>query len=166
MNNNWGYRAADFCYKSPSVIVRKLIECVSKNGNLLLNVGPDAYGNIPEQSLEILNQIGKWMRLNGSSIYNCGKSDLPKPEWGRYTQNGSKLYAHIMEESIGAINLNGLNGKIKKARLLKDGSEILLLKPWNTAEYPDDAFINFVTPEHSTFPHPDDTATVVELELM
>ena len=41
-----------------------------------------------------------------------------KPEWGRYTQNGKKLYAHIFEESIGAVNLEGLGGKINKVRLL------------------------------------------------
>lgn len=63
-----------------------MVECISKNGNLLLNVGPDAKGEMTRESLVILDEVGEWMRLNGDSIYGCGKSLLPKPEWGRYTQ--------------------------------------------------------------------------------
>lgn len=165
LNNNWGYHATDKCYKTPKQVIRKLVECVSKNGNLLLNVGPNAKGEIPEESLKILSEVGKWMRQNSKSIYNCGISQFSKPEWGYYTQNGNLLYAHVFEGSIGPLCLSGLNGKIKKARLVSDGSEIKLIKPWNVFEYPHDAFINFGTPEHFTFPLPDETDTVVELEL-
>lgn len=165
LNNNWGYSATDHFYKSPRLIIRKLVECVSKNGNLLLNVGPNAKGEIPVESLHILAEVGKWMKENSDSIYGCGKSKFSKPEWGRYTQNGKKLYAHIFEESIGAINLEGLGGKINKVRLLQDGSEMIPSKPWNVMEYPNDAFINFGTPETWSFPLPDEIDTVVELEL-
>lgn len=75
------------------------------------------------------------------------------------------LYAHIFEESVGPINLKGLAGKVKKARLLSDHSEVVLIRPWNTSEFPEDAFINFGTPEHHTYPLPDEINTVVELEL-
>lgn len=166
LNNNWGYAAQDFQYKSSTTLIRKLIECVSKNGNLLLNVGPNALGEIPKESLDILAEIGDWVQKNGDSIYGCGQAYLPKPEWGRYTQKGNLLYAHLFEESVGPINLNGLAGKVKKARLLSDGSELFLSRPWNVAQYPDDAFISFARPEHSSYPLPDQRATVVELELL
>jgi alpha-L-fucosidase len=165
LNNNWGYCAADKQYKSAKLVVRKLVECVSKNGNMLLNVGPDAKGRIPEQSRAILSEVGSWMKQNGSSIYGCGKASFKKPEWGRYTQNGNKLYAHIFEGSIGPVNLKGLGGKVKKARLLSDGSELQLRIPWNASEFKGDAFINFGSPDYHTFPLPDETDTVVELEL-
>lgn len=165
LNNNWGYGATDNTYKSAKTVIRKLVECVSKNGNLLLNVGPDASGEIPEQSLTILEEVGKWIRRNGESIYGCGQADLPKPEWGRYTQKGNKLYAHLFEESVGPVNLAGLAGRVKHARLLSDGSEIFVSRPWNTAMYPNDAFFNFSTPEHFTYPLPDDRDTVVEITL-
>ena len=45
-------------WKQPRLLIRKLVECVSKNGNLLVNIGPDAKGNIPQASIEILNEIG------------------------------------------------------------------------------------------------------------
>lgn len=161
MNNGWGYTAEDLDYKSSGQLVRALVECVSKNGNLLLNVGPDAKGEIPVRSLEALAGVGAWMRANGESIYGCGRAQADKPEWGRYTQKGRYLYAHIYERGIGPICLKGLNGKLKKARFLADGAEIKLGKPWNTAEFPDDAFIEL---KGQALPDPQDT--VIELELL
>ncbi|SHF64154.1 alpha-L-fucosidase [Caldanaerobius fijiensis DSM 17918] len=160
MNNHWGYCADDKDFKTPKQLIRALVECVSKGGNLLLNVGPDAKGEIPEESLQILSEIGKWMRKNGDSIYGCGRAELPKPEWGRYTKKGNKLYVHIFDRGIGPISLKGLKGKIKKARLLSDGSEVNVNEPWNATEYKDYAFINFAGSRL-----PDDIDTVVELEL-
>lgn len=161
LNQNWGYCATDHDWKSPRQVIRALVECVSKNGNMLLNVGPNAKGEIPAESVRILAQVGEWMRQNGASIYGCGRAELPKPEWGRYTQKGNRLYAHIYERGIGPINLRGLNGKVKQARLVADGSEIKLAKSWMTADYAQDAFVDF-----STSRLPDELDTVVELELM
>ncbi len=166
MNNHWGYSSTDKNFKSAKMIIRKLVECVSKNGNLLLNVGPNAKGEIPKESLDILDQIGNWIGENGKSIYNAEKSNLSKPEWGYFTQNKNKLYAHIFEGSIGPLGIQGLNGKVKKARLLSDGSELKIIKPWNTMDYNDYIFINFGTPEHLTYSLPDDIDTVVEFELI
>ncbi len=166
LNNNWGYGATDKTYKKAGTIIRKLVECVSKNGNLLLNVGPDAKGEIPVESVRILEEVGEWVLRNGDSIYGCGQSERPKPEWGRYTSNGNKLYAHIFEESIGPVNLAGLAGRVKQARLLSDGSELFVSRPWNTEMYPNDAFFNFARPEVLTYPLPDERDTVVELTLI
>jgi len=166
MNNNWGYCATDKMFKTPKQIIRKLVECVSKNGNLLLNVGPNAKGEIPDESIAILSQIGKWMKQNGSSIYNCGNSLFPKPEWGYYTQKGNLLYAHIFDGNIGALPLIGLNKIAKKARLVSDKTEIKFLNSWNTKGFNDDLFINFGPIETWAYPLPDDTDTVVELELV
>ena len=47
MNNNWGYCANDHYYKPASMLIKKLVECVSKGGNMILNVGPDAKGKFP-----------------------------------------------------------------------------------------------------------------------
>ncbi|EFU39259.1 Alpha-L-fucosidase [Paenibacillus vortex V453] len=166
LNNNWGYAAADRNYKSSTTIIRKLVECVSKNGNMLLNVGPDAKGVIPKESLDVLEEIGDWMSKNSDSIYGCAAADYPKPDWGRYTQKGNKLYAHVFEESIGPINLIGMADKVKKARLLADGYELFLSRPWSAAEFTEDAFVNFARPEHFTYPLPDKRNTVIELELI
>lgn len=162
MNDNWGYCAKDKNFKPASMIIKKLVECVSKGGNMLLNVGPDAKGNIPEESLKILEEIGKWMKKNGNSIYGCKGSDLPKPENGRITQKGNKLYYHIMENSIGSVPLYGVGrDEIQKVRLLSDGSELKISDFWTVSNYPDVVFVDI-----SATPYlPDDTDTVVEVTL-
>jgi len=161
LNNHWGYCAADKDYKSAEQVIRALVECVSKNGNMLLNVGPNARGLIPAESVCVLEEVGAWLQRNAASIYGCGRADLPKPEWGRYTRKGNRLYAHIYERGIGPVNFRGLNGRIKKARLLADGSELQLAHSWMTADYAGDAFIEFPTSQL-----PDEIDTVVELELI
>ena len=161
LNRNWGYAASDKDFKIPQQVVRALVECVSKNGNMLLNVGPDARGEIPAECVEILGGVGVWINKNSASIYGCGQSEFSKPDWGRYTQKGKLLYAHIYERGIGPVNLRGLAGKIKKARLLLDGSEIKLEQPWMVHEYVEDAFIDFPSSRL-----PDEWGTVVELELI
>ncbi|MGE5678866.1 MAG: alpha-L-fucosidase, partial [Pseudomonadota bacterium] len=161
MNNHWGYCSTDKIFKSPKLIIRKLVECASKNGNLLLNVGPDANGRIPEESIEILKEIGGWMKKNSKSIYGCGKSSLNKPEWGYFTQNGNLVYAHIFDGNIGALPVPVIKERVKKARLLSDGSEMTLIDTWNIKEYPGYAFINFGENSVFTYPLPDETDTVV-----
>lgn len=76
------------------------------------------------------------------------------------------LYAHIFEGNIGALPLIGLKNKVKKARLLADGSEIKFCTGWNTKEFENDLFINFGPVDTATYPLPDDIDTVVELELI
>ena len=161
MNDHWGYCAADHDFKRPKDIIRALVECASKNGNLILNVGPDARGNIPEESVEILEEVGRWMKKNGRSIYGCGAAPLPKPEWGRYTQNGKKLYAHILDRGVGPIVLEGLGGKVAGARLLNDGSEIDCSVPWNAGEHGSDAFLNLRT---GRLPCEEDTVAEIDLK--
>ena len=164
LNKNWGYCAADQHWKPAGMVIRMLVECVSKNGNLLLNIGPDAKGRVPQASVKILEEVGCWMEKNSRSVYNCGTADFPKPEWGRFTQNGNKLYAHIYEPQAGAVCLTNMEGKLKKARLLADGSEVRIpAKEWNLSEYKEHSFL-YLNSGHN-YPLPDKFDTVVEITL-
>jgi alpha-L-fucosidase len=165
LNNNWGYSAEDRHWKSPEMVIRMLAECVSKNGNLLLNVGPDAKGRIPKASAEILEAVGRWMDDNGESIYGCGTAGLDKPEWGRFTRRGNTLYAHILESQAGGLCLPNMAGKIEKIRLLSDGSELPLAKHWNLTAYQDHAFFFLNNKTADNYPLPDPMDTVVEITL-
>lgn len=160
LNNHWGYCAADHDYKSSEQVIKALVECVSKGGNLLLNVGPNAKGEIPEESLEILNSVGKWMDKNGESIYGCGKAVLSKPEWGRYTQKGKNLYAHIFDRGIGPVNIPGMRKKLHKTRMVADKSEVKCNIAWFAEKYPDDLLIDIKGAKL-----PDERDTVIRLEL-
>jgi len=69
MSRNWGYIKYDTVYKSPELLVRQLLEIVSKGGNLLLNVGPTAEGEITLPACERFASIGKWMTKYSEGIY-------------------------------------------------------------------------------------------------
>ena len=167
MNNHWGYCSWDHTFKSAKTIIQKLVECVSKGGNMMMNVGPDARGNIPGESVEILKEVGKWMQKNGNSVYGCTISEFSKPEWGRYTQKGNKVYAHIYETPLGALPLYGIAPeRIQKMRYLADGSQVDRGEAWNTKLYPDVAFAALGENPVCSYPLKDETDTVVEITLV
>ena len=162
MNNHWGYCAADHYYKSAPMLIRRLVECVSKGGNLLLNVGPDAQGRFPRQSREILRDIGQWMDRNGESIYGCGPSGLAKPDYGRITRRGDALYYHIFENTVGPLPLFGLKKEdILSIRRLADGSEVPLSASWVHSDYPELVFAD-LGPDPEL---PDSIDTVLEVRV-
>lgn len=165
LNNNWGYHATDHQWKSPQQVVHALVNCVSKNGNLLLNVGPDATGRIPEPSVRILREVGAWMAKNGESIYGCGAAAQAKPEWGRLTRKGTVLYAHWMYPMIGHINLQGVGPVVKTVTLLSDGSELPTSRAWWGNEQEGNFFINVAQPTYHTFALPDPYDTVIRVDL-
>lgn len=163
MNNHWGYCANDRYYKPASMLIKKLVECVSKGGNLLLNIGPDATGRFPTESLAILKEIGAWMEKNGDSIYGCGLAGPDKPEWGRYTRNGNRLYIHIFENTIGPLPLFGVDKNcILSVRRLADGSEVPISTSWVHSDYPGLAFAD-LGPD-PVLPDPVDTVLEVRLK--
>jgi alpha-L-fucosidase len=167
MNNQWSYVPTDTLYKTPRTIIRKLTECVSKGGNMLLNVGPDAKGHFPKESMDILKAIGKWMSKNGDSIHGCAEAGIPKPEWGRYTRRDNVIYAHIHETTIGPIPLTGIpRDCIRKIRFLADNSEVSLAS-WAFAvrKNPDMAFVSLGLNQNHSYPLPDEMGTVLAVYL-
>ena len=163
MNNHWGYCRTDGYFKPASMVIKKLVECVSKGGNLLLNVGPDARGRIPDESVKILKEVGRWMERNSESVYGCGKSTLPKPDYGRLTQrDGNTLYIHIFDNTVGPLPVIGVKQEdILSARDLATRTELRAKGGWMCSDYPDTAFITLG--ENPVLPDPDDT--VIRLKL-
>lgn len=128
LNGSWGYDRDNMDWKPVDMLVRMLVDTVSKGGNLLLNVGPTARGEFDPRALETLKGIGEWMRLHGRSIYGCTQSDYAAPTDCRFTQNGNRLYVHLFAWPPFALHLDGLAGKVKYAQLLNDASEIKIAR--------------------------------------
>jgi alpha-L-fucosidase len=130
MNNHWGYNKYDQNWKSATTLIRNLIDCASKGGNYLLNVGPTSEGLFPEASIERLAEIGRWMKGNSESIYGTQASPFEKLSWGRCTQKEiesgrTRLYLHVFDWPVdGKLVLQGLANKPVKAFILAGGQPL------------------------------------------
>ena len=124
LNGSWGYDRENRDFKSVGMLVRMLVDTVSKDGNLLLNVGPNARGEIDPASAGILRGIGRWMRLHQRSIHGAGPSAYTPPPDCRYTQRGDRLYLHLFAWPFDSVHLSGLAGRLEYCQFLHDGSEI------------------------------------------
>jgi alpha-L-fucosidase len=124
LTGSWGYDRDNLDWKPVDMLVRMLIDTVSKGGNLLLNIGPNARGEFEPKAIERLRGIGEWMRLHRRSIYGCTASDFTPPPDCRYTQNGDRLYLHLFAWPFRHVHLDGLAGRVEYAQLLSDASEI------------------------------------------
>jgi alpha-L-fucosidase len=119
LNGHWGYNKNDQSWKSPETIIRNLADIVGKGGNYLLNVGPTAEGTIPDGSIHTLREVGKWMKVNGDSIYGTTASPFAKTPWGRCTAKSGKLYLHVFDwPTDGKLAVPGLKNKVNQANLL------------------------------------------------
>jgi alpha-L-fucosidase len=99
MNYAWGYRVEDQWYKPLKDIVALLVKAVSKDANLLLNIGPMASGELPAPALERLQELGAWMREHGHTVNGCGSTGIPPEPWGVFTRDAKHLYIHILDPS-------------------------------------------------------------------
>ncbi|MGN6323228.1 MAG: alpha-L-fucosidase [Dyella sp.] len=141
INDTWGYKSNDTNFKSSQELIRTLVDVASKGGNLLLNVGPDAHGVIPAAEAERLQTIGKWLDVNGESIYGTGPTPFPgehgtfsrtektvgenKPKWipawdWRATARPGKIYIHLLTWPGKSFHLANATANIRKAYLLAD----------------------------------------------
>jgi alpha-L-fucosidase len=120
MNDTWGFKSYDDHWKSAETIIRNLIDIASKGGNYLLNVGPTAEGLIPQPSVERLADVGRWMKVNGESIYATTASPFAKQlTFGRATSKGNRIYLSVFDwPSDGKLQAPAPGKAVKRAYLL------------------------------------------------
>jgi alpha-L-fucosidase len=124
LNDSWGYQRADDNWKSSRTVVRNLIQCVRDGGNYLLNVGPKPDGSIPEESVIILSEVGRWMDANGHTIYQSDLCQIRRSNYASFTRTGNTLYMHVHFWPGDYVAISGLKCKVKSARILKTGAEV------------------------------------------
>ena len=131
LNENWGYNATDKAFKLPNTIIRSLVHCASMNGNLLLNIGPDAMGKIPLETISILIEVGKWMNKYNKTIYKTRASEYPPPVGCYYTSPDKKtLYLHLVNPLMGDLILPELNNRVKRIKVMADSTEVPMINSW------------------------------------
>ena len=152
-NNSWGYKSYDNDWKSPKELLFWLIEIVSKGGNYMLNIGPMASGEVPEQSVNNLLEVGKWLKINGEAIYGTRKWTVThegptninmegtkaREEHGFqirfssmdfwFTQKDKVIYAMALEYPENEVVIESLNaesiGKINNVKMLGLDEDII-----------------------------------------
>src|SRR5262245_55552693 len=123
MNDHWGYNSHDDRWKSSTELIRMLVDIASKGGNFLLNVGPTAEGLLPPPAVERLDAMGRWLDVNGESIYGTAANPGLELAWGRCTMretgSGTRLFLHVFEwPKNGTLVVPGLGNAIERAWLL------------------------------------------------
>ena len=96
-NDSWGFVNSDLDFKTPREVLHLLASTSARGGNLILNVGPDGTGRIPELSLRYLREVGRWLAANGESIYGTTHSPIPDQPWGVATLKPGRLYLHVFD---------------------------------------------------------------------
>jgi alpha-L-fucosidase len=124
MNGSWGYHKADDDWKSPKTIVRNLLTCAHDTGNYLLNIGPKGDGSIPEESVQILTSVGKWMDRNGDRIHKSEKCQSMRSTFASFTREGNTLFMHVHFWPGSTVALGGLTNQVKSARLAATGQQV------------------------------------------
>ncbi|HEV2687635.1 MAG TPA: alpha-L-fucosidase [Bryobacteraceae bacterium] len=161
LNDTWGFKKDDNNWKSAAVLIRQLAQVSSRGGNYLLNVGPTAEGVIPQPSVDRLAQVGRWMKVNGDSIYGTSASPFPyELPWGVITVKPGKLYLHVFHWPGKEFVLYGVESKVRQAYLLADAShKPLSMKQEHHADTGLDE-LRLTIPAEA--PDPDDAVIVLE----
>lgn len=84
MNDSWGYQHTDSNYKSPYILLRTFVDCLSMGGNLLLDIGPKEDGSIPEEQIAVLKEFGRWTKKHKEAIYET-RAGIPTEHFQGYT---------------------------------------------------------------------------------
>ena len=160
--NSWGY-INHHVYKQPAAIIHHLVDIVSKNGCLLLNVGPKPDGTIPDEEQRILREIGQWLKVNGEAIYGTrpwrgygeGPTQIPAGQFSdndvtftaqdiRFTAKGNKLFAITLGEPESVVEIQALaKEKIETVKLLGSSNSL----SWSQ----DDSSLRIVVPKDTSF---------------
>jgi len=122
----WGW-ARHERFRPADVLLDMLCECAKKGGNLLLNVGPDAQGNLPATFVSHAAEIGQWLNVHGEAIYGttAAAPHLESVLLGHVTQRDNDLYLILrFYPPYGELVIPGLATTIKNAVLLTTGQSL------------------------------------------
>ncbi|MEV6232295.1 alpha-L-fucosidase [Saccharopolyspora shandongensis] len=159
INGHWGYAKWDHDWKSSADLVRNLTTTTGRSGNYLLNVGPDARGRVPAESVTRLREMGEWLRSDGqgAAVLSAGAPGIvEQPGWGTVSRRDGKLYASVYDwpGSGGSLTLQAKSAfDVTAARVLGSDQRV-------DVERTGDA----VTIRPSGGPA-NDLATVIELDV-
>lgn len=120
INNSWGFNLKDDHHKSKKELIQYLVKAAGYGANFLLNVGPMPNGKIQPEHKQTLREVGEWLKIYGETIYGTQGGPLTARNWGVTTQNGNKVYLHILNWQDEALIIPRLEKKILSVKLFKE----------------------------------------------
>lgn len=126
INDNWGFRHSDTNWKSPRQVIQIFAECIGSGGNLLLDIGPREDGTIPDEQVQVLEELGKWISRHEEAVYPTVKG-LPFGHfYGPTTLNrtGDVIYLYLLDIPKEYVTLKGVRNGIKKISVVGSGEEL------------------------------------------
>jgi len=135
MNDSWGYQPNDKNYKTPYEVIRIFADVISMGGKLLLDIGPRADGTIPEEQINILEELGEWNKKHSKAIFGT-KAGIPREYYAgpsTTSANGKILYLFVEGNPKGPIMLKGIKNKIENIWVVGKGTKLnynIKMKAW------------------------------------
>ena len=99
----WGYRIGETKFRTPDDVVAMVARAAAKGSNLLMNIGPDGSGQLPAKAVEVMSEVGKWVAVNGESVYGTQGCSIAKGKDVVATRRGSTLYLHFLTPGVDEI---------------------------------------------------------------
>ena len=127
MNGMWGYKVIDQDYKPTRQLIHYLVNTAGKGANLLLNIGPQPNGELPQTAVSRLKEMGEWMNTYGATIRGTTAGDVPPQHWGATTRRGEQLFVHILDYDRRELFLP-LDCRVTKATVFPSGVRVGLTK--------------------------------------
>jgi alpha-L-fucosidase len=125
INDTWAYNKHDQHFKSAKALIQDLANVASKGGNFLLDVGPTPEGTIQPEFVERLQAMGKWLRVNGDSIYGTTYGPWQNLPFGKTTAKGKTIYLHVFDwPSKPELETPGLKARVSRVTLLATGRKV------------------------------------------
>ena len=124
MNDSWGYQHTDTNYKTPHMLLRTYVDCLSNGGNLLLDIGPREDGTIPQEQVDILKEFGRWNKKHAEAVYDT-RAGIPAEHFQGYTTlntAGDILYLYLPYKPNGPIEIKGLMNKVNRVWVVGNGA--------------------------------------------
>lgn len=124
MNDSWGYQPTDQNYKTPQMLLRTFVDCLSMGGNLLLGIGPREDGTIPDEQVTILKAFGRWIDKHKEAVYET-RAGIPSEHFQGYTTlnpAGDILYLYIPYRPNGPLEIKGLMNKVHRVWVVGNGA--------------------------------------------
>ncbi len=135
INDSWGYQQNDKNFKTTQQIIKIFAECLSKGGNLLLDIGPKADGTIPPEEVKVLKDLGTWTKKHSEAVFGTEGGLPPGCFYGPTTisKDSTMLYLYVNGNPKGQVMVQGLENKINRIYVVGNATKLswdLYLKPY------------------------------------